>query len=79
MAEDIHADGLDVVGSDEPPPLLEKNGRVRLVAVDRITDGRAVTVPLGGERVAVFRYDGKVSAVSNAICWPLWTVCQTSR
>ena len=30
-----------------------------------IPDGRAVVATISGERVAVFRYDGKVSAVSN--------------
>jgi methionine sulfoxide reductase heme-binding subunit len=30
-----------------------------------IRDGRARIVTLGGERVAIFRYDGKLSAVSN--------------
>ena len=36
-------------------------------AVDEIPEKRARTVFLAGERVAVFRYDGKVSAVS-AVC-----------
>lgn len=30
-----------------------------------IPEGRARVVSLGGERVAVFRYDGKISAISN--------------
>lgn len=34
--------------------------------VDDIAENRAVTVCLSGERVAIFRYDGKVSALSNA-------------
>ena len=50
---------------DRPPPLVERDGRVRLVAVDRIPDGRAVTVPLGTERVAVFRNGREISCVSN--------------
>jgi methionine sulfoxide reductase heme-binding subunit len=33
--------------------------------VDRIPEKRAAIVSLSGERVAIFRYDGKVSAVSN--------------
>ena len=33
--------------------------------VDSIPEDRARIVPLAGERVAVFRYDGKVSAISN--------------
>jgi sulfoxide reductase heme-binding subunit YedZ len=33
--------------------------------VDRIAEKCATIVSLSGERVAVFRYDGKVSAISN--------------
>jgi nitrite reductase/ring-hydroxylating ferredoxin subunit len=33
--------------------------------VDEIEDERARVVCLSGERVAIFRYDGKISAVSN--------------
>ena len=57
--------GLGEGPRDRPPPLVEKNGRVRLVALDSIVDGRAVTVPLGGERVAVFRNGAQISCVSN--------------
>lgn len=42
-----------------------KDGYVRACTVDRIPEDRAVVVPLDGERVAIFRYDGKISAVSN--------------
>jgi nitrite reductase/ring-hydroxylating ferredoxin subunit len=38
---------------------------VRACAVDEIREKRARIVCLSGERVAVFRYDGKISAVSN--------------
>lgn len=38
---------------------------VRVCAVDEIEEDRARVVCLAGERVAVFRYDGKISAVSN--------------
>jgi nitrite reductase/ring-hydroxylating ferredoxin subunit len=33
--------------------------------VDRISEKCATIVSLSGERVAVFRYDGKISAISN--------------
>ena len=33
--------------------------------IDEIPEKRAIVRCLGGERVAVFRYDGKVSAISN--------------
>jgi len=40
-------------------------GFVDVCAVDDIADSRARTVCVSGERVAVFKYGGKVSAVSN--------------
>lgn len=41
------------------------DGFVEVCRVDRIPAKCATIVPLSGERVAVFRYDGKVSAISN--------------
>src|SRR6266496_4876264 len=41
-------------------------GFVEVCKVDRIAEKCATIVSLSGERVAVFRYDGKVSAISNA-------------
>jgi methionine sulfoxide reductase heme-binding subunit len=41
------------------------DGFVEVARVDEIAEGRGKVVTLAGERVAVFRYDGKVSAVSN--------------
>ena len=41
------------------------DGFVEVCKVDRISEKCATIVPLAGERVAVFRYDGKVSAISN--------------
>ncbi len=40
-------------------------GFVDVCAADEIVENRGRTVCLSGERVAIFRYDGKVSAVSN--------------
>jgi len=40
-------------------------GYVEVCEVDRIPEKCATIVSLSGERVAVFRYDGKVSAISN--------------
>ena len=40
-------------------------GFVDVGAVDDIAEGRARVVTLGGERVAVFRHGGAISAVSN--------------
>jgi methionine sulfoxide reductase heme-binding subunit len=42
-----------------------RDGFVEVCAVEEIPEKCAKTVSLSGERVAVFRYDGKVSAVSN--------------
>jgi nitrite reductase/ring-hydroxylating ferredoxin subunit len=39
---------------------------VDVCGVDEIENSRARIVTVAGERVAVFRYDGKISAVSNA-------------
>lgn len=38
---------------------------VDLAAVDSLPEKRGRTFPVGGERIAVFRYDGKISAISN--------------
>lgn len=43
-----------------------RDGWVDVGHIDDIAENRAVTVCLSGERVAIFRYDGKVSALSNA-------------
>jgi len=43
----------------------ERDGFIEVCAADSIPENGAVTVCAGGERVAVFRYDGKVSAISN--------------
>jgi methionine sulfoxide reductase heme-binding subunit len=45
---------------------VEFEGLVDVCAVHDIKDKRARIVCLDGERVAIFRYDGKISAVSNA-------------
>lgn len=41
------------------------NGYVPVCGVDSIPEKRACIVSCGGERVAVFKYDGRISAVSN--------------
>jgi nitrite reductase/ring-hydroxylating ferredoxin subunit len=42
-----------------------EDGFVEVCQVDSIPEKCAKVISLGGERVAVFRYDGKISAVSN--------------
>jgi nitrite reductase/ring-hydroxylating ferredoxin subunit len=51
------ADGASAANSD---------GFVDVCAVDDIAEGRGKVVVLGGERVAVFRWDRQVAALSNA-------------
>jgi len=41
------------------------DGWVEVGRVEEIAEKRAKIVALGGERVAIFRYDGKLSALSN--------------
>ncbi len=43
----------------------EVEGFVDVCAVGDISDNRARIASIAGERVAIFRYDGKISAVSN--------------
>jgi len=45
--------------------IAAQNGFIEVCRVDRIPENRATVVSLSGERVAIFRHDGKVSAVSN--------------
>jgi sulfoxide reductase heme-binding subunit YedZ len=42
-----------------------KDGFVQVCQVERIPENCATVVSLSGERVAIFKYDGKVSAISN--------------
>jgi methionine sulfoxide reductase heme-binding subunit len=44
---------------------LRSDGFVDVCSVAEILEKRAVVTCLSGERVAVFRYDGHVSAISN--------------
>ena len=50
---------------DRPPPSSADDGYIDVCAVDDIVEQRAKIVSVGGERVAVFKYDGQISAVSN--------------
>lgn len=51
--------------ADEGRDAEAKDGFVAVCHVDDIAENRAKIVSLSGERVAVFKYDGKISAVSN--------------
>ncbi len=50
---------------DQAKLTVLQDGFVEVCKVDRISEKCAMIVSLSGERVAVFRYDGKISAVSN--------------
>jgi nitrite reductase/ring-hydroxylating ferredoxin subunit/DMSO/TMAO reductase YedYZ heme-binding membrane subunit len=50
---------------DRPELSLEAQGYVDACGVEDIPEKRARIICLSGERVAIFKYDGKVSAVSN--------------
>ena len=50
---------------DERAPQPADDGFVDVCDAGEIPEKRAVIVSLSGERVAVFRYDGKISAISN--------------
>ena len=53
--------GLDAELSRDP----QDDGFVLVCLVEEIPENRAKIVTLSGERIAVFRYDGKISALSN--------------
>jgi nitrite reductase/ring-hydroxylating ferredoxin subunit len=50
---------------DEIRATTAADGFVEVCAADQIPENRAVVISLAGERVAVFRYDGNISAISN--------------
>ena len=53
-------------GTDNEQPGEETDGFVDVCGVDDIENNRAKITMIAGDRVAVFKYDGKVSAISNA-------------
>jgi len=64
--------GLQLIAAGRERPLDEEvkadnSDWVDACAIDEIPEKRAKIVTIGGERIAIFKYDGKVSAVSN-IC-----------
>ena len=57
--------GLREYRQDQQALVADSAGWVDVASLDEIPNNRAKVVVLNGERVAVFKYDGKVSAVSN--------------
>jgi methionine sulfoxide reductase heme-binding subunit len=48
-----------------PTPKSDPEGFLEVCDASRIPESRALVIPVGDERVAIFRYDGKISAISN--------------
>ncbi len=59
------AAGAREAAGDRSEASPDADGLVSLCRVDEIPESRARIFPVGGERVAVFRYEGKISALSN--------------
>jgi nitrite reductase/ring-hydroxylating ferredoxin subunit/DMSO/TMAO reductase YedYZ heme-binding membrane subunit len=59
------AAGLRERGPDAERRRAGEDGFVPVCNAEDIPEKRAKVVSLGGERVAVFRYDGRISAISN--------------
>lgn len=51
---------------DQQEEFTEKSGFVEVCGVDDIEENKARITVIAGDRVAIFKYDGKVSAISNA-------------
>lgn len=50
---------------DQLRKAANREGFVEVCALDTIANNRARVISLSGERIAIFRYDGRVSALSN--------------
>jgi sulfoxide reductase heme-binding subunit YedZ len=61
----LHVSAAAREGRGDREPAVGADAFVDVCAVTDIPERRARTVCLSGERVAVFKYDGRVSAVSN--------------
>jgi nitrite reductase/ring-hydroxylating ferredoxin subunit len=57
--------GQKEANKDHDNRQLQSDGFVDVCSVAEIPEKRAFVTCLSGERVAVFRYDGRVSAISN--------------
>jgi DMSO/TMAO reductase YedYZ heme-binding membrane subunit/nitrite reductase/ring-hydroxylating ferredoxin subunit len=61
----LHLSAAAVERRNDRPRDASSNGYVAVCTLDSIPEKRARVVSCGGERVAVFKYDGRISAVSN--------------
>jgi methionine sulfoxide reductase heme-binding subunit len=51
--------------ADQPKLSVSQNGLIEVCAVSDISEKCARVVSVNGERIAIFKYDGKISAISN--------------
>ncbi len=56
---------VDAAPGERDPTRLQADGYVRVCRAEEIPDTRARVIRLGDERVAVYRYDGRVSAIGS--------------
>jgi methionine sulfoxide reductase heme-binding subunit len=61
----LHVCAAVVEGRHDREERVAKDGYLPVCDVDHIEEKRACVVSCGGERIAIFKYDGRVSAVSN--------------
>src|SRR5207253_2707483 len=61
----LHLASAAVERRNDKERAAASNGYVAVCSIDSIPEKRACVVSCGGERVAVFKYDGRISAVSN--------------
>ena len=61
----LHVMSAVVEHRKDTPRASEADGYIAVCAVENIPENRACVVSCGGERVAVFKYDGNISAISN--------------
>ena len=58
---------LHVLAARQEPASPERQGWIVVGTPERIAEGRAIVVPVeGGESVAIFRHEGRLSAIANA-------------
>ena len=49
----------------EHPAIPESDGFIKVAKIEDIQENRAIPITLGGERIAVMKYGGKISAISG--------------
>ena len=65
MVTALHVTSAVVERRKDTKRVPEADGYIAVCTVEKIPEKRACVVSCAGERVAVFKYDGKISAISN--------------